>query len=148
MSEQPTPPPEPEPEPLEPDEPQTDQALRREAAKWRRELRAAEAERDQLHEQVQRLERQHVEHLAADKLAAPDDVWRYVDSLDDLRSEDGSLDQEHVEQHLDALLEQRPHLAKRQEPAGPRHPDLHQGARHTAEEPSFGKFLKDSLHGG
>lgn len=73
------------------DEDEEERSPNAEAAKWRRKLREAEAERDQLAEQVQALQRQQVEYLAAGKLHDTADLWS-KHSLDDLLGEDGTVD--------------------------------------------------------
>ena len=57
--------------------------LSREAATYRRRLRDTESERDQLREQLDRLQRAEVERLAsANGLAVPADVWPFGASLE------------------------------------------------------------------
>jgi hypothetical protein len=65
---------------------------------YRKRLRATEAERDQLREQLDRLQTAEAERLAgASGLAAPSDLWQFGATLDTLRGEDGALDQATVE---------------------------------------------------
>lgn len=83
-----------------------------EAAKWRHKLREAEAERDQLAEQVQELQRQQVQHVVAGRLHDCDDLWAKHD-LGDLLGEDGTVDSAKV----DAAIEGLPsHFRKAPEP--------------------------------
>jgi hypothetical protein len=110
--------------------------LRHEAASRRRQLRAAEAERDQLRERVDTHDRAEVERLVAAALADPTDVWGAVE-LDALR-EGGAVDAAKVNESVAALLEAKPHYALDR----PR-VDLHQGVRQTERQaPSFGQALK------
>jgi hypothetical protein len=119
---------------------QTDdvQALRHEAASRRRQLRAAEAERDQLREQIDLYDRQTVERLATGRLADPADAWLAIGALDELRGDDGVLDEAKVEAGLDRIVQERPHWGAPRD-----HPNLHQGARQPERQaPSFGQALK------
>lgn len=132
----------------QPDPPESDDvaALRHEAAQRRRELRAAEAERDSLRERVVGYERDAVNRLAGERLANAEDLLLAV-SLDDLRDDSGAVSAEKASAAIDAVLEQRPHWRKAEpEPELPRHPDVHNGARAPAPEPplSFGTALKNS----
>jgi hypothetical protein len=112
-------------------------ALRHEAASRRRQLRAAEAERDQLREQIDLYDRQTVERIATGRLADPADAWLAIGSLDELRGEDGVLDEAKVGAGLDRIVQERPHWAKQS------HPNLHQGVRPPERRaPSFGEQLK------
>ncbi|MGI5222280.1 hypothetical protein [Nocardia sp. CA-290969] len=100
-----------------PEVPETDQETEeeqknpaaRQAAKYRRQLRDTEAERDGLRERVTGYERAEVERLVADSLADPADLWVAGTELDALRAEDGSIDPEKVNKTVAELLEQRPH---------------------------------------
>jgi hypothetical protein len=74
-------------------------------------LREAEAERDSLREQLDRVQRAEVERLAqAAGLAVAADVWSFGASLDTLRGEDGSVDAATVQGAVDAILKDRPGL--------------------------------------
>ncbi|MEU7764355.1 hypothetical protein AB0B25_04450 [Nocardia sp. NPDC049190] len=91
----------------------------REAAKYRRQLRDTEAERDSLRERVTTYERAEVERLVADHLADPADLWVSGVELDALRGKDGAIDQDKVKTAVAELLEQRPHWQKRLKPLAP-----------------------------
>lgn len=98
-----------------------------EAARYRTQLRAAEAERDTLAARVDALHRSAVERLVADRLAAPADLFDVGQAdLADLLDDDGNLDAAAVDQHVADLLATRPGLAR---DAGPRRLDLGQGVR-------------------
>lgn len=69
-----------------------------EAAKYRRRLREAEAERDTLAARVEALQRAEVERAAADALARPEALWAAGTELGDLLTEDGTVDPQRVAQ--------------------------------------------------
>jgi hypothetical protein len=86
--------------------------LSREAASYRRRLRETETERDQLREQLDRLQRSEVERLAGNAgLQVASDVWQFGASLDTLRGEDGGIDQEAVGGLVKEIVADRPGLA-------------------------------------
>ena len=64
----------------------------REAAKYRRQLRDTEAERDSLREQVQALQRAAVEQVAARQIAKPAALWTAGVELADVLGDDGAPD--------------------------------------------------------
>ncbi|NKY57229.1 hypothetical protein [Nocardia flavorosea] len=97
-----------------------------EAARYRRQLRDTEAERDSLRERITGYERGEAERLAAAGLADPTDMWAGGVRLDDLRGEDGQIDPEKVAAAVSTLTEQRPHWRR---PTTPR-PDMRQGGGH------------------
>lgn len=126
-----------EPEPTDtpaPDEAQRPAGEREtgnaEAARYRRQLREAEATRDTLAGRVEAMQRAEVERLAADRLAVPGDLWRFGVDLSALLTDDGDLDAAAVDAAVDALAADRPHLAPRR----PFAPDsFGQGRRGTAQ---------------
>ncbi|WP_062526051.1 hypothetical protein [Demequina rhizosphaerae] len=63
-----------------------------EAAKWRRQLRDTEAERDGLRERVDALLRADAERQIADKLLRPDALWTAGVALADVLDESGAID--------------------------------------------------------
>ncbi|MBF6213826.1 hypothetical protein IU487_22680 [Nocardia puris] len=85
-----------------------EQSPSREAAKWRRQLRDTEAERDALRDRVLEFERAEVERFAAEHLADPADLWRDVE-LDGLRGKDGRVDAGKVDAAVKGVLEAHPH---------------------------------------
>ncbi|ONM47168.1 hypothetical protein [Nocardia donostiensis] len=95
------------------------QSGNREAAKYRRQLRDTETERDQLRERVTAYERAEVERLVADHLADPADLWVAGTELDALRGKGGAVDPEKVKAAVAELLEQRPHWRKHRPPIAP-----------------------------
>ena len=117
-------------------------AVRREAANYRRQLRAAERERDALREQVDRRDRADAERLAGQTLASGADLWVGGVDLAQLRDEDtGALDPERVNQAVDRVLSERPHWRR-----SPR-VSLDGGARRTPEAAPahpFGEALKQA----
>jgi len=83
-----------------------------EAARYRRRLRDVETERDGLNTRVEKMQRGQVERMVADRLAQPGDLFAFGVSLDDLRDEDGEVDEGLVETALYGVLGERPGLAK------------------------------------
>lgn len=70
----------------------TDERPSRREARYRRQLRAAEAERDQLAERLDAMRRAEVERIAADVLAKPAGLWAAGTGLGDLLDADGNVD--------------------------------------------------------
>lgn len=88
----------PEPEPAD-DGPQDGRDDSREAAKYRRRLRDAEAERDALKGRLEAIQRQHVEHLAQSVgRIRPGALWASGVTLDMLLDGNGNVDAAKVEQ--------------------------------------------------
>ncbi|WP_051046295.1 hypothetical protein [Nocardia asiatica] len=81
----------------------------REAAKYRRQLRETETERDALRERVTAYERAEVERLAADRMADPSDLWTGGTDLETLRGKDGAIDPAKVGKAIEGVLESHPH---------------------------------------
>lgn len=69
----------------------------REAAKYRRQLRETQAERDQLREQIDAMRRAEVERLAGAVLRKPSGLWAAGVQVADLLAEDGTVDPGKVE---------------------------------------------------
>ncbi len=126
-----------------PQEGSNDDALasaRKEAAQYRRRLRAAEAERDQARTDLEAMQRAEVERAAGERLAQGSDLWDAGVQLEELVSEDGSLDAEKVTAAVAAVLEARPHWATRRVRG-----DIDQGARQPAAEPvDLGAMLRQA----
>lgn len=106
-----------EPETTEPDgsteaEPERGKGGNAEAARYRIQLRTAEAERDALTATVTRLQTAAAERVAGEWLAAPADLWAFGGSLADLLDDHGDVDPDRVAGQVAALLDQRPGLAK------------------------------------
>jgi hypothetical protein len=96
-----------------------------EAARYRRRLREAEAERDTLAGRVAEYQSREVRRLVADELAQPDDLFAFGVTLNDLL-DDGEVSEGLVATALAGVLTARPGLAKVE---APRRPDLGQGTR-------------------
>lgn len=64
----------------------------REAARYRRQLRETEAERDTLRGQIEAMQRAEVERLASTKLAKPAGIWTAGIQLDDMLTDSGTVD--------------------------------------------------------
>lgn len=76
----------------------------REAAKWRRQLRETETERDSLRSRVEAMQRAEVERLAGDQLSQPSALWKSDVALADLIGEDGRVDAEKVTAAVDLAV--------------------------------------------
>lgn len=105
----------------EPDEDQDDgpDGAGREAAKYRRRLREAEAERDQLAERVESLQRAEVERAATADGLRPAALWASGVELANLLADDGTVDGPKV---LAAIEASREELGIPAPPVGPRVP--------------------------
>jgi len=89
-----------------------DAKLRREASRYRRQLREAEGERDGLRGRVEAMQRAEVERLVADQIAVPADVWLAGALLPDLLDDDGNVDPAKVTDAVKAVLTDRPGLRR------------------------------------
>ena len=114
-----------------------DAKLRREASRYRRQLREAEGERDGLRGRVEAMQRAEVERLAADRIAVPADVWLAGTSLPDMLDEDGNVDQAKVTDRIGQILTDRPGWRRQSAPS------FDGGVRATA--PSTGPTWFDAL---
>ena len=93
---------------------ETGRYLSREAASYRHRLRDTETERDQLREQLDRLQRAEVERLAsAAGLQVAGDVWTFGAELEHLRTDDGMIDSETVNGLVADIVKSRPGLQAR-----------------------------------
>jgi hypothetical protein len=111
--------------------------LSREAASYRKRLRATEEERDQLREQLDRLQTAEVERLAGDAgLQVASDVWQFGAELANLRGEDGGIDQEAVSGLVGEIVKDRPGLQAR--PVGDLGIGRGSGAAGTTHTPEVG----------
>jgi hypothetical protein len=109
-----------------------------EAAKYRRRLREAEAERDALAARLATAQRREVERLAGADLARGDDVWLGGAELAALLDDDGNVDPSKVAETTAVLLSERPHWASRETTA-----DHDQGRRDEGQAaPTFAEFLR------
>jgi len=80
----------------------------REAAKYRRQLRETETERDALRGRVETMMKAEVERLAATDLAAPADLWLTGTALPDLLDDDGNVDAGKVTDTIQRIIGDRP----------------------------------------
>lgn len=121
----------------------TGSAPNAEAARYRTRLRATETERDTLAGRVDTLQQREAERLVADRLAQPGDLLGFGATLADVLDADtGDVDPDRVDTLVDALLAERPGLAKVQPRPRPR-PDGGQGqAAGTAPARSWSEVLK------
>lgn len=76
-----------------------------EAAKYRRRLREAEAERDALTMQLDALRRAEVERLATVELDTPAGLWANGTELADLLADDGTVDPDKVDAAVRAAVD-------------------------------------------
>lgn len=90
----------------------------REAAKYRRRLREAEADRDRLAERVAGFQRAEVERLASSALAAPGDLWMAGAELGALVDDDGNVDAGKVTALVEGVVAERPHWRRSQGEVG------------------------------
>lgn len=113
----------------------------REAAKYRRQLRAVESERDGLQAKVEALQRAEVERLAAEHgLTRPSAIWASHVTLDDLVTDDGTVSPDRVQDAVGKAVDVLGLAVKR----APR-PDPSQGPRGTeGSAQSWDSFLKSS----
>lgn len=89
------------------------QRANRDAARYRRRLREAEAERDDLREQVVGLQIAEASRIAADKLAVGGDLFEVGGvQINDVLDDNGRVDADLVMQFADDVLAARPGLAK------------------------------------
>lgn len=91
---------------------QSEERSNKEAAKYRRRAKAAEAERDRLAERVTVLQRAEVERLAAAKLADGQDVWRDGAELAGLLDDNGDVDTSKVDRLIASLVDAHRHWRK------------------------------------
>lgn len=80
----------------------------REAAKYRRQLREAQTERDTLRGRVEAMQRLEVQRLAAADLAAPADLWLTGTALPDLLDDNGDVDTAKVTDTIQRIIGDRP----------------------------------------
>lgn len=81
----------------------------REAAKYRRRAKDAEAERDRLTQRLTVLQRAEAERLAGQRLGTGVDLWAGGVELAALVDEDGNLSTELVDQAVTDVIAQHPH---------------------------------------
>lgn len=88
-------------------------AANREAARYRRQFREAETQRQHLAAHVERLQRAEVVRLASEHLEQPDDLFDVGRvALADLLDDDGMVQTARVESALLGLLSSRPGLGR------------------------------------
>lgn len=115
-----------------------------EAAKWRRQLRDVEAERDALAERVRGYQRRECESMVSDLLDVPADLFEIgMVDVNAFYDDDGTLNEGELRAAAGALLEERPRLGKPR-PAGPRWQDFGQ---HSPPPPARGGGWNELLKG-
>lgn len=80
-------------------------------ARYRVQLREAEADRDRLRGLVESMQRAEIERLASPRLADPRDLWYRSMSVADMLDGDGRVDPAKVDGAVSGLLEQHAHWA-------------------------------------
>lgn len=120
-----------------PDDDGGDSKLRRESARYRRQLRDTEGERDALRGRVEAMQRTDIERIAGKDLAVASDLW-LATSLPDLLDDEGNVDQTKVSEATAKILTDRPGL-RRAAPV-----DFDGGPRSSvpAPGPSWGELFK------
>ncbi len=88
--------------PQEPQDEPDDAQGGKEAAKYRRRLRETEAERDQLRERLDSLQRTEVERIASATVAKPAALWAAGTKLEDVLDDAGNVDQRKVTEAITA----------------------------------------------
>ncbi|MEX3652416.1 hypothetical protein ABFW14_28015 [Mycolicibacterium fortuitum] len=88
---------------------ENDTSGNREAAKYRRKLRAAETERDALQTRLEHVQRGEVERLVTEQLRDPADIWRDGAQVADLLDDNGNIDPAKVAKLAGAVLEAHAH---------------------------------------
>lgn len=97
-----------------------------EAARYRVQLREAEAARDALADRIAGYQRRECESLVADLLDVPGDLWEIGQAdVTDFYNEDGTVKEAELQSAASALVDSRTRLAK---PAGDRHHNFGQYA--------------------
>ncbi|MEE2855401.1 MAG: hypothetical protein VX424_22430 [Actinomycetota bacterium] len=131
-------------EPEAPEDDSPDASPNSEAARWRRQLREVEAERDALTERVQGYMRRECESMVSDLLDVPADLFE-IGQVDvtAFYDEDGTLNEGELRAAAGALLDMRPRLGKPR-PEGPRWQNFGQ---HSPPPPPRGSSWGDVLKG-
>lgn len=111
-----------------------DSKVGQEAAKYRRRLREAEAERDALTTRLEQLQRAEVERLAGEHLQKAAGLWATT-SLADMLDEEGNIDPAKVTSAAQAAREQLGLSAPVTGPVIPTQGDA--PARHTPARPDW-----------
>lgn len=94
-----------------------------EAAKYRRQLREVEAERDTLAERLTTLQRAEVERLAAEQIAVGSSLWLTGTELADLLNDDGTVNPDAVQTAAKAAIDDHGLGISKTAPVAPIVPD-------------------------
>lgn len=100
-----------QPDAPEPDEDQDKPQGRasRDAARYRHQLRETETQLEKQQEHTRRLEDQILTMLTTDHLAAPQDLFKFIER-DSITDEDGAIDFDAAQQAIAELCAERPYL--------------------------------------
>ncbi|MEP9391677.1 hypothetical protein ABLE94_05355 [Gordonia sp. VNK1] len=90
----------------QPDQAETPEPPSKREARYRLQLREAQAERDTLAERLEALQRSEVERLAADLIEKPAALWTAGVKLDTLVGDDGTIDADKVTEAVKSAREQ------------------------------------------
>jgi hypothetical protein len=98
-------------------EPDSEPTPNSEAARYRVQLREAEAARDVLAERLTGYQRRECEAVVADVLDVPADLWDVAQAdITAFYNEDGTVNEAELRAAATALVEQRPRLGRPQDP--------------------------------
>lgn len=134
--------PAPEPTAAEPDPDTQTGDSGKEAAKFRKQLRAVEKERDTLATQLEAMRRAETERLASQHLADGADIWRDGAQLADLLDNDGNLDPARIAEVATNLTGAHPHWRRREPGAPPATEVTSRDKIEPGDEPSWSKLLQ------
>ena len=114
----------------------------REAAKYRRQLREAEAERDQLRSTIDAMRRRAIEDIAArdHRVAKPEALWNAGADLTEMLADDGQLNLDAVNGWITASVEE---LGLAQKRSGPYVSREGSNPRPPASATTWGQFLNN-----
>lgn len=120
-----------------------DHAPNTEAARYRRQLREAQAERDGLAERLAGYQRSECEAAVADLLDVPTDLWDVGQAdVNAFYGDDGTLNDAELRAAAGAIVEQRPRLAKQPEtPPTPNWGQVSAGHAPPGSGPSWGDII-------
>ena len=116
----------------------------REAAKWRRKFREAEATIEKMTERLAVVQRGDAERIAAAHLADGADIWRDGADLDSVLDENGDVDPAKVAELAAATIAKHPHWKTRPLPPVIKRGGLNSGASSPSDrlQPSWASVLR------
>jgi hypothetical protein len=127
-------------EPVEPTPETPEPTPNSEAARYRVQLREAQAERDELAGRLTGYQRNECERAVADLLEQPGDLWEIAQAdVAAFYGDDGTLNEAELRAAAGALIDQRPRLAK---PMGPRLQNAGQYSSPPPQPMDWGSVIK------